>query len=205
MFDRLFVGQEDEISLVEKAKTSQHDFARLYDKFADVVYRFVRWKVATDQDAEDIVSETFMAVAQKIKDYDTTREQKVTTRILAIAQYKFLDHMRVVYKERENTVPMDEYFDPGYEDDFATILTNKDIYENIIAVVKTLPERQSSVFFLRYIEWITNKEIAAICDIEEKTVSSTLSHAIKKIKHTLESLYNTHDTLSAKLITKTIT
>lgn len=152
MFDRLFVGQEDEISLVEKAKTSQHDFARLYDKFADVVYRFVRWKVATDQDAEDIVSETFMAVAQKIKDYDTTREQKVTTRILAIAQYKFLDHMRVVYKERENTVPMDEYFDPGYEDDFATILTNKDIYENIIAVVKTLPERQSSVFFLRYIE-----------------------------------------------------
>jgi RNA polymerase sigma-70 factor, ECF subfamily len=152
MFDRLFIGQEDDKSLVEKAKNSHHDFARLYDRFADVVYRFVRWKVATDQDAEDIVSETFMAIAQKIKEYDTSRDQKVSTWILAIAQYKFLDHMRLVYKERENMIPIDDYFDPGYEDDFATILTNKDIYESIITVVKTLPERQSSVFFLRYIE-----------------------------------------------------
>lgn len=189
MFDWIFPQTIDENSLIEKAKTNQHDFARLYDKFADSVYRFVRWKVSTDQDAEDIVSETFMAVASRIKDYDCKREQKFSTWIFAIAQYKFLDHMRKVYKEKDNTRAMDEYNDPSYEDDFNTLLTNTQMYDTIIAAAKWLSEKQSTVFFLRYVEWLHNKEIATICDIEEKTVSSNLSHALKKIKQTLAAMY----------------
>ncbi len=194
MFDWLFPETIDDNTLIEKAKHDQHEFARLYDRFVDSVYRFVRWKVATDQDAEDIVSETFMAVAAKIKEYDTTRDQKVTTWIFAIAQYKFLDYMRKVYKEREVEWPMDEFHDPSYEDDFAILLTNTQMYESIITAAKWLSEKQSTVFFLRYVEWLQNKEIATICEIEEKTVSSTLSHALKKIKQTLSSLYPDYQT-----------
>jgi len=179
MFERLFVKDIDEATLIEEAKTDQQAFSRLFDLFADEVYRFVRRKVNTDQDAEDIVSDTFMALAARIQDYDAEKGN-FKTRLFSIANYKFLDKMRKVYKEQE--VLLDDSFDPSYEEDYAEVLSNKQLYDKILNFVQTLSDRQSSIFFLRYVEELSNKEIAEICDIDERTVSSTLSIVAKKIK-----------------------
>lgn len=56
---------------------NHHDFARLYDRFVHVVYRFVHHVVSNRQDRDDIVAETFMAVAMKLSTYDTTKEQNL--------------------------------------------------------------------------------------------------------------------------------
>lgn len=180
MFDRLFDQPLSDIQLIEKAKENHRDFARLYDRFVHVVYRFVRWHVASEHDAEDIVSETFMAVAMRINQYDTTREQKFTTWLLGIAKYKLADHRRSVYKKPE--VHMDESFDPGYETDMVELLTHQELYDRILACASHLPPQQGSMFFLRYVEELTNKEIAALCELDEKTVSCTLSIVTKKLR-----------------------
>jgi DNA-directed RNA polymerase specialized sigma24 family protein len=65
--------------------------------------------VCNDQDAEDIVSETFIYVAARIQDYDAEKGS-LKARVLSIANYKFLDKMRKVYKEK--VMPVDESFDP---------------------------------------------------------------------------------------------
>ena len=104
MFDWVFPEAVDEKTLIEKAKITHHDFGRLYDRFVDVVYRFVRRHVSNEQDAEDIVADVFMAVALKIGQYDTTRDQKFTTRLLAIAKYKLADHRRSIYTHPEQSL-----------------------------------------------------------------------------------------------------
>ncbi len=180
MFDRLFDQPLNDVQLIEKAKNNHHDFARLYERFVHVVYRFVKWHVMSEQDVEDIVSETFMAVAMRIKQYDTTREQKFTTRLLAIAKYKLADHWRAVYKTPETSA--DELFDPAYETDMNALLTNKDLYDRILSCAWNLPAQQWNMFFLRYVEELTNKEIATLCDLDEKTVSCTLSIVTKKLR-----------------------
>lgn len=179
MFDRLFVKDVDEVTLIEEAKTNQQAFARLFDLFADEVYGFVRRRVSSDQDAEDIVSETFMALAARIQDYNADK-WKFKTRLFSIANYKFLDKMRKVYEEKE--IHIDDEFDLWYEKDFAKILSNKQLYNKILNCVKTLSDRQSSIFFLRYVEELSNKEIASVCDIDERTVSSTLSIVLKRVR-----------------------
>lgn len=140
MFEWLFAQSEDESVLIEKAKINHRDFARLYDKYVNVVYRFVKWHVSAEDDVQDIVSETFMAVAIKIKQYDTSREQKFTTRLLAIAKYKLADHRRAIYKQKE--ISMDEDFDPAYEQDMVVLLQNKTLYEQILSFASTLPPQQ---------------------------------------------------------------
>lgn len=170
MFDRIF--PIDDITLIEKAKTNQHDFARLYDRFADVVFRFIRRKVNNIQDAEDIVSETFMAVATSLKNYDASKG-KFETWLLTIANYKSLSYLRKLYAGTEEE--LDENREYVYEEDFASIATNKQWHEEILSFIKTLSERQSSIFFLRHVEELSNKEIAEICEVDERTVSSTLS------------------------------
>jgi RNA polymerase sigma factor (sigma-70 family) len=94
MFDRLFSKPVDDSVLIEQAKENREAFAKLYDRFSSMVYRFARQRVATDQDAEDIVSETFMALAANISTYDATKSKKCTTRILSIAHNKITDYLR---------------------------------------------------------------------------------------------------------------
>ena len=180
MFERLFPTPIDEKRLIENAKTNHHDFARLYDRFVGVVYRFVKRHVVNEQDAEDIVSETCMAVALQIKKYDTTKEQKFTTWVLGIAKHKLADHWRQIYQTPETS--RDNTHEPSYEGDMLQLLTNQTNYQKILACVQTLWEKQWSIFSLRYIEELTNKEIAQLYEIDEKTVSSTLSMVCKKIK-----------------------
>lgn len=136
MFERLFAAPIDEKRLIESAKTNHHDFARLYDRFVGVVYRFVKWHVANEQDAEDIVSETSMAVALQIKSYDTTKDQKFTTWVLAIAKHKLADHWRRIYQIPE--IPLDATHDPSYEGDMLQLLTQQANYQKILAFVQTL-------------------------------------------------------------------
>jgi RNA polymerase sigma factor (sigma-70 family) len=61
-------------------------------------------------------------------------------------------------------------------------LTNTLLYERILEEVQHLPPKQGNIFCLRYIEELSNKEIAELCDIDQKTVSSVLSMVSKKIK-----------------------
>ena len=177
MFDRIF--PVDDNTLAEKAKTSQHDFARLYDRFADVVFRFVRRRVNNVEDAQDIVSETFMAVATSLKNFDQSKGN-FKTRLLQIAYYKFSNHLRGVYEVLEED--LDENSQYSYEDDVVTKITNKQCYEEILSFATMLPERQSSLFFLKYVEELSNKEIAEVCKLSQKTVSSTLSFIHQKIE-----------------------
>ncbi len=181
MFEWLFSEKRDELTIIEWAKTNQRDFAHLYDLYVHRVYNFVRRRVANNEDAEDIVSETFMAAAMRIQDYDH-KKWSFTTWLFSIAHHKFLDKMRVVYVEKDVNTQIDDIYEVAYEKDYIQLLSDRQLYERIIAFVKTLPDRQSSLFFLRYVEWLPNKELAEIYDIDERTVSSTLSHVCAKIK-----------------------
>ena len=124
MFDRLFTPPRDEKSLITAAKHDHRAFAELYERFVDVVYRFVRGQVSTRQDAEDIISETFVAVAHQIGGYDISREQKFTTRLLAIAKYKLLDSLRKVYTTPE-MIEFTELNEPATDDDFLDLLDHR--------------------------------------------------------------------------------
>lgn len=160
----------------------------LYDRFSSMVYRFSRQRVATDQDAEDIVSETFMAVAANLDTYDATKSKKCTTRILSIAHNKITDYLRGLYAKPE------EYLDDSYEvadtkePSILDTIHTKHMYDEIMRFVQTLPDRQAMIFSLRYSEWLQNKDIAQICDIDEKTVSSLLSLIGRKTKKHLEHM-----------------
>lgn len=184
MFDRLFIDALDEKTLIEKAKTDQRYFSYLYDRYIDRVYRFVRRKVNNEQDVQDIVSQVFMTVAEKIDTYDITADHKFSTRLLGIAHNKTLHALRERYTHHDLSLEEMEISNhPSYEEDYAWLLANKDLYDTIITFVQGLSDRQSSLFFLKFVEGYKNKEIATMINIDEKTVSSTINVVIKKIKN----------------------
>lgn len=187
MFDRLFIKDVDETTLIEKAKTDERYFWYLYDRYVDKVYRFVRRRTQHESDAEDIVSEVFMAVAANIGNYDTQKEQKFTTRLLRITNNKLSDFLRKHYKNQIDEYTDIETIETSDNYDHADRLTKVDLYEKVLACAEKLPAKQSSMFILRFVEWYRNNEIAEIYNVNEKTVSSTLFVALRKIKEEVAS------------------
>ncbi|MBP6086241.1 sigma-70 family RNA polymerase sigma factor [Patescibacteria group bacterium] len=151
MFERLFAPKLDDNSLLQKAKESQSAFAEVYDRFANLVFRFVRRRVATDQDAEDIVSETFMAVAASLDHYDETKSKKCTTWILSIAHNKLQDYLRKIYNTPDIYDP-EEHEIQDTSEDIMQATHDKHIYDEIMTYVQQLPDKQIAIFSLRHVE-----------------------------------------------------
>lgn len=183
MFDRLFPEKLDENALVEKAKTSDYYFGRLFDAYSQRVYRFVRRRVQNDADAEDLVSEVFMTVAAKIRTFDTTSWIKFTSRLFGIAYNKLLNYFRdEAPAYQEMMYDTEEVQQQEILTDFAALFTQRHLYEKIVAFVQSLAQKQSSIFFLRFVEGYHNNEIASMLNIHEKTVSSTIYVVCQKVK-----------------------
>ena len=60
---------ECERALIEAAKTSRSDFARLYDRYVAQIYRYAYGKTGSHQDAEDVTAETFRRALEHIERY----------------------------------------------------------------------------------------------------------------------------------------
>ncbi len=77
------------------AKPSQLplDFGEWYTDHRPTVYRYVRFRVATRETAEDVTSQVFMKALRSINRYDPTRTAPRTW-LLRIARNAVTDHLR---------------------------------------------------------------------------------------------------------------
>ena len=63
-----------------------------------------------------------------------------------------------------------------------SIETRSDSVSIIQALISTLPPRQRQVLILRYVEEMSLKEIAAVLELNEGSIKSTLHHATKRLQ-----------------------
>jgi RNA polymerase sigma-70 factor (ECF subfamily) len=90
----------------------------------------------------------------------------------------------VVRKNYQNTLQLVKTHDNGTEE---TILLN-DLHISLEKEIIHLPLKCRSVFELSRKEYKTNKEIAALLGISEKTVENHLTKAIRRLRLSLNSI-----------------
>ncbi|NCB32254.1 MAG: sigma-70 family RNA polymerase sigma factor, partial [Clostridia bacterium] len=79
-------------SLAADAKNDPAAFAGLYDYFVQPVYRYIRSRVETNAEAEDLTSQTFIAAFEGLRSY---RERGYFSAwLFRIARSKLMDHFR---------------------------------------------------------------------------------------------------------------
>jgi RNA polymerase sigma factor (sigma-70 family) len=163
---------------------SQQELIALFDAYYEPVYRFVYFRVGHQQTAEDLVSHVFEKVIKHF--YRFKKQQGATEKswIFTIARNTVIDH----YRTQKQTEDISDY-------DVADTTEMPDIaldtamnLEMVQSHLKALTDRQREVLLLRYQSDFSNVEIAALLDIDQKTVSSILSQAIKRLKNSVQSV-----------------
>ena len=69
ILDELSSEQITEEELVRRAQKNPEQFARLYDRYIQRVYRFLLARTASPAEAEDLTSQTFLTAVEKLGKY----------------------------------------------------------------------------------------------------------------------------------------
>ncbi len=170
-----------------RASGLPHDFEGWYNEHRSTVFRYVRFRVATREAAEDVTSEVFMKALRSIERYDPNRAAPRTW-LLRIARNAVTDHLRSLRRRGSLHVSLDRVPDlvadvPSQEE---RVLKEERI-QRLLNGSQALRKADQEILSLRYGAGLGNAEIAETLDISNNAVAVRLHRALKRLKDAVES------------------
>ena len=140
-----------------------------------LVYGFVRARMISEADAEDVVSEAYLKAARAFDRFDPARS-KFSTWVVTIARNCMVSHFR---KERPlaalDDVPESFVAIEGEQDAIA----DRDLALKLLSV---LSDDEREIVLLKYREDMRNVDIAHELEMNASTVSTKLACALAKMR-----------------------
>ena len=172
----------DPWELVRRTQAGDADaFGQLYDRYVDLVYRFIYYRLADRSQAEDLTSETFLRALRRISSV-SEQGRDIGAWLVTIARNLVLDHVKsATYRL---TVSTDEFFERQTEDTTeGGVLGGLDQRALVEAVRQLSPEQQEAVV-LRFFQGLSVAETADIMGRNAGAVKALQHRALRKL-HTL--------------------
>lgn len=167
-------------ALVERAQTGEAEaFGELYDRYADMVFRYLYHRVPDRQTAEDFTSETFVRALRRI-DSLSFQGRDVGAWLVTIARNIVRDHVKSSrFRLEVATADMrdaDRATD-GPEDAVLQGLTNA----QLLACVAQLGDEQRECIALRFLQGLSVAETAAAMGKKDGAIKALQHRAVKRL------------------------
>jgi RNA polymerase sigma-70 factor (ECF subfamily) len=176
---------EDERKLVLRAKEGKEEaFGQLYDKYMPAIYRFVFLKVGGHKaQAEDICHEVFLSAWQNIGNFEF-QGHPFSSWLYRIAGNAVIDY----YRTRKINVDIENIpEEPAVEAvSLSERMDNRLEMDNVRMCLKKLEPSYQDVLIMKFVEELSNKEIAVALQKSEGAVRVIQHRAIKQLKKHLE-------------------
>ena len=168
MHASLRVKSDEELAL-EAQSGSRRCFEELTERYSAKLFHFLKQKIASDQDIEDILQETFFKLYRNILRYDP--KWKFSTWIYTAANRLAISHFRS--KQTRNTINLTS--DPAAE--VQDIPTPVSSYKNIWEKARGLKSVYYEALWLRYVEDMPSKDMAKVLKRSDVAVRLLLHRA----------------------------
>ena len=160
-------------------------FGELYDRYVDVVYRYVQYRVSSTALAEDLTSETFLRALRRITSY-TWQGRDFGAWLVTIARNLIADHYKSGrYRMEVATSDLVEAgadrSEEGPEGEVLAGLTNAVVLD----AVKQLNSEQQECIALRFLQGMSVAETAQIMGKNEGAIKALQYRAVKTLSRLL--------------------
>ncbi len=166
-------------------------FEKLVHHFQSFAFALAMRLVADENEAEEVIQESFVRVWKHIGRYD--RKTKFTTWLYTIVTNLSLDRLRAIRRRRRLFFSRDEFpdvEDVGGADDIAEIHSNRELAAMINRLTADLPTKQRVVFTLRDLQDLSVEEVAHIATMSVASVKTNLHYARKRIRKLMALKYH---------------
>lgn len=170
--------------LISKAQEGDTEsFGKVYDHFFLPVYRYVSFR-APAETVEDIVSEIFVKVWEKLHTYKVQRGVPFGAWLFRIARHTVIDTYRAQRGIVVGEVP-EEIMDTDELNRADTDVKRKDTLSIVQKAVDALPNRYREILVLSYIAELPHREVARVLRLTEGAVRILKMRALRKFEQNL--------------------
>jgi len=169
-------------ALVERAQAGDSEaFGELYDRYVDLVYRYIYYRVGTTQLAEDLTSETFLRALRRISSF-TWQGRDVGAWFVTIARNLIADHYKSGRYRLEMTTDDivetgSKLVEDGPENAVLESMQNKVLLE----AVKQLNAEQQECIVLRFLQGLSVAETAQAMNKNDGAIKALQYRAIRSL------------------------
>ncbi len=167
-------------------------FLEIYDSHKHVVYNLCLHYLQNTQDAEEAAQDVFIKIHEKLSSF--RGEASLTTWVYRIAVNQCLDALKARKRQKrwaffkdifsgQTDTPLDfpDFNHPGVQ------LEDREALERVFQKINELPENQKTAILLKYLDDLSQREMAAIMEISEKAVESLLQRAKQNLDKKLKT------------------
>jgi len=174
----------NERQLVLQAQDGNSEaFGQLYDAYMERIYRFVYFRVEDQQTAEDITSQVFLKAWSNLDRFSFSRTPYLAW-LYTIAHNAVIDH----YRTRKVTAALDDV--QLSQQDHAEVVENEiDLSAEMKSIkesLQMLTDDQQKVLTLKFIEGLSNSEIARHLGKREGAIRALQMRGLQALAKQLE-------------------
>ena len=178
-------------SAVERARSGDSDaFRLLVEQHSRAVFRLAFRMTGNEEDAEDVVQETFLRAYRQLDRYEA--RSSFSTWLYRIASNYSLDliRMRKRHEDRRErsapderdilqTIPVDT---PGPD----RIVYGSEVQQRVSAAMEELSAQERTAFVLRHFEGLSIEEIGEALGTGTNATKHSIFRAVQKLRRSLE-------------------
>lgn len=167
--------------LVRKAKNGdQGAFSTIYNTYFTPLFRYIYFRVKSKEEAEDLTQNVFMKIYMSLEHFAVS-EISPAAYFFTAARNAVIDYFR-----RKNHLPIasDEIVElhSEIESTGERDIEKKEIAEMVRASLEVLTPDQREVVTLKFLNELSNKEIAELTGKSEVAIRQIQSRALKTLK-----------------------
>ncbi|MFT3748321.1 MAG: sigma-70 family RNA polymerase sigma factor [Agriterribacter sp.] len=177
------------------SNTKQHTIVSAVRDYGARLFNFIRGRVNTDEDAEDILQDVWYQMSNMV---NIDEVESISGWLYRVARNRLTDKYRkkkdilledALPENSENDLRITDIL--ATEDDSPELKQFKSFFwEELMAALDELPENQRQVFVWNELEDMTLQEIADKTGEKLKTIISRKGYAVKHLRSRLADLYN---------------
>jgi RNA polymerase sigma-70 factor, ECF subfamily len=181
MLDELSSEQVAEEELVRRAQKNPEQFARLYDRYIQKVYRFLLARTANPAEAEDLTSQTFLTAVEKLRAYHS--DGHFSAWLFRIALNKQIDIFRK--KKRQIDVELDDNL--SFQDgDILNHLIQNERQSVLSQKIAKLSEKERELIHLRLAARMSFVEMGTYLQQSSEAVKKNYYRLIQRLRAEME-------------------
>jgi RNA polymerase sigma-70 factor, ECF subfamily len=175
--------QIDEL-VIQAQKGDTDAFAAVYDELVSPIYRYVYFRVNKD-DVEDLVELVFLKAWENIHKYKKKKKTSFSSWVFRIAHNLVIDH----YRTHKETAELDVNI-PSYDREHNPIARAEKALdeENLRKALSFLKDNYKQVLVLKFLEDLSNKEIAKVMKKSEGSLRILQMRALNALKDVLANM-----------------
>ncbi|WP_245585540.1 sigma-70 family RNA polymerase sigma factor [Pseudonocardia asaccharolytica] len=158
-------------------------FSELFDRYHEVVYRYVLFRTGDRTLAEDITQETFVRALRRISSV-SYQGRDIGAWFVTIARNLIFDHVKSSRYRLESTTAEIVDYAPSINGPEQQVLTNATNDELLRCIAKLNPDQQECIQ-LRFLQGLSVAETAQLMNRNEGAVKALQHRAVRRLAQLL--------------------